>query len=163
MSLIDQDNVFKDRTVKSRLGGPRGASIKWKYHKAKARELIMTSEARNYFRNLIISFNFVFFIFLGLAENAQAKSALNPELIVELKRGYTETCVPTIVQQLKSIGYDNAPEFAKRYCECLGTLYFNDFTRDEYDEMRNNSGGELPRRVAENRKELQEYCAEIHL
>ena len=93
--------------------------------------------------------------------SAIASDALNPALIFNLKKGHKSSCVPTIQQQLKSIGMDNIKAKAIIYCDCLGILYFNEFTESDYAEMKANN--RLPEHTRNNRKQFQEYCADLNL
>lgn len=94
--------------------------------------------------------------------DSTAKEALDPALILQLKTSHLSTCTPTISQQLKSVGLNSASKLSKNYCECLGTLYFNEFTKKDYAEIQKEPH-KLPHRMNKNRLLYQEYCAEIHL
>ena len=92
----------------------------------------------------------------------KADVPLDRNLILGLRQGHMSTCVPTIVQQLQSVGYMGGEASARQYCECLGIFYFNDFTQSDYDDMMRSTTGSLPARIAESRRDIQEYCANIH-
>ena len=92
----------------------------------------------------------------------KADTPLDPNLILGLRQGHIGTCVPTVVQQLQSVGYRNVEAAARQYCECVGIFYFNDFTQSDYDEMMRSPTRALPGRIAANRLDIQEYCATIH-
>lgn len=92
---------------------------------------------------------------------APANQALDPELILALKKGHMGTCLPTITRQIKSTGLPVSRDKIELYCECLGNFYFNDLTKREFSEMEKNNGG-LPERIARQRRAIQEYCLDVH-
>ena len=91
-----------------------------------------------------------------------ASQALDPNIIMDLKRGHMKTCPSAISAQLKSIGAPVGQDKILLYCECLGTFYFNDLTKTEYSQML-KGGGSLPDRIASMRRQIQEYCVATHL
>ena len=111
--------------------------------------------------NVKVLFLALIFYCVAIPSQVIANQALNPELLFGLKKGHKKTCVPTIARQLKSTGLKISQAKVELYCECLGNLYFNDLTKSEYAEMNINNGG-LPRRVAAQRRMIQEYCVDIH-
>jgi|GEM_PF-4877681 len=96
-----------------------------------------------------------------LPSQVTANQALDPELILALKKGHMRTCLPTISRQLKSTGISVSQDKTELYCECLGNFYFNDLTKREFSEMNENKGG-LPSRIATKRRAIQEYCVDVH-
>ena len=106
----------------------------------------------------LIGLSFSLFVSTGFAD-----TALDPKLIIELKEGHLRSCTQTIMEQLRSIGYGENQATAEDFCKCTGIMYFNDFTKADFDEMKRNTAGRLPKRVEVNRKAIQEYCADIHL
>lgn len=64
-----------------------------------------------------------------LAGTAVADAPLDPALIIELRQSHLRTCAPTVIEQLRSIGYAGREAAANEYCACVGIMYFNDFTR----------------------------------
>lgn len=91
-----------------------------------------------------------------------AEEALDSELIWELKEVHKRSCVPNITQQLNAAGFSFLTQQAHIYCECLGIHYFNDFTESDFAEMK-QSAGNLPARIATNRRDIAELCADLHL
>jgi len=98
-----------------------------------------------------------------LAGTAVADVPLDPALIIELRQSHLRTCAPTVIEQLRSIGYAGREAAAQEYCACVGIMYFNDFTRSDFSEMQRSPVGRLPKRIEANQKAIQEYCASIHL
>ncbi len=88
-----------------------------------------------------------------------AVEAVNGEVILDLKTAHLATCVPAIARQLRSIGVAINQDQVQLYCECLGTLYFNELTRAELQKLSTEKS--FPR-LAQNRKNYQEYCGEVH-
>ena len=84
------------------------------------------------------------------------------ELIVKLKDGHKNTCVPNIGKQLRDVGISASDEDVDSYCSCLGTLYFNDLSNAELSEMVDRPGA-LPARIEAQREILQQQCASLHL
>lgn len=110
--------------------------------------------------NQILFVGLISSLFISIPKG-YADAALNPILIMELKSGYVETCRPTIVRQLESVGLANAPK-ARIYCECLSNFYFNDFTNSDYQYLK-KSNGLLPERIRETQNQIRVYCADLHL
>lgn len=92
---------------------------------------------------------------------ANSQSALNQDLILSLREGHSETCIPAVTNQLVATGLNFLTPKAGNYCDCVGIFYFNDLTRAEYDEMIRGNG-RLPQRIEVNRRLIQEHCADVH-
>ncbi len=80
---------------------------------------------------------------------------------IGLKESHITACIPTISNQLQLFSIAAAEAAITAYCGCLGTLYFDDLTIDEYDEMGSNQP--LPGRKLARRNEFQELCADNYL
>jgi len=93
--------------------------------------------------------------------HAEQLRSLDPEIILRIRRNHLSTCVPTVSQQLSLAGLDFNKNTVEGYCGCLGVLYFNEMTRDDYHEMMRN-GDRLPIRIARQRSKYQDYCADVH-
>lgn len=90
-----------------------------------------------------------------------AEQPLDGSLISALKRGHHQSCRQSVDIQLQSIGAATEESRIALYCECLGSLYFNDFSTTDYHELTNT--GALPLRLQYKQRALQEYCAALHL
>jgi hypothetical protein len=90
-----------------------------------------------------------------------AQSASHFSTILALQGGHMRTCAPTVSSQLKAMGYTSADSISQEYCHCLGVLYFGGLTQQDLDEMRRNNGA-LPDRIARDRSQMQEHCADLH-
>lgn len=104
---------------------------------------------------------FVSILCLVAPASIAANQALDPSIIIDLKKGHMKTCPDTISAQLRSIGVPVVQSIVLRYCECLGTFYFNDLTKSEYSQML-KSGYSLPDRIALIRRQIQEHCVVTH-
>ena len=92
---------------------------------------------------------------------ATASQALDPEIIMDLKKGHKQTCTPTVSRQLITMGIPINNYKIELYCECLGNFYFNDFTKIEFEQMKDNKG-RLPTTITDKRRDIQKYCADVH-
>lgn len=95
----------------------------------------------------------------GLAKTSD--DALDPAIIVNLKKGHMLTCLPAVREQLLQVGASHTDESLNLYCGCLGVLYFNDFTNADYQTLIQTK--RLPSRIANIRKDIQHYCADKHI
>ncbi|WP_157132261.1 hypothetical protein [Roseobacter sp. AzwK-3b] len=112
---------------------------------------------------LIVNFRTWLLALLAFTGAVVAETPLDPHLIQALKTGHLRTCLPNVSFQLESAGLASNPQkVANMYCHCLGNFYFNDLSKEEFEEMR-ISDGALPARIAQNRRAIQEHCATIHL
>lgn len=107
------------------------------------------------------SSSLIFLLLIIQPMPVHSQPALDPNLVLSLRGGHSETCIPTVTSQLIATGLNSLTSEARSYCDCIGIFYFNDLTRAEYDEMI-ASGGMLPARIAENRRSIQEHCAGMH-
>jgi hypothetical protein len=95
-----------------------------------------------------------------LSHLIRASEEIEPMLIIDLKKGHLKTCLPTISKQFKSIGIKFTQSKVEIYCRCLGNFYFNNLTKREFKQMGNKGG--LPQRIANQRRNIQEYCYSTH-
>ena len=80
---------------------------------------------------------------------------------MELKKGHKSSCIRTINKQLRSINIQRDDNEVSSYCDCLGVLYFNEFTKSDYQELAETN--QLPFNIRSQRKKYQNYCAENFL
>jgi len=88
--------------------------------------------------------------------------SVDPKIKKALIRGHSGTCLPTIQAQVAKAGKDSQSQevvaIIKKYCSCLGHKYFDDFTIEDHEWLKNN--GSLPPRVAAKRSQYQIQCSE---
>lgn len=107
------------------------------------------------------SSSLIFLLLMFQPMSAHAQPPLEPSLIISLREGHSETCRLAVTSQLIATGLNSLIPEVRSYCDCVGIFYFNDLTRAEYDEMI-TSGGMFPARISENRRSIQEHCADVH-
>lgn len=100
------------------------------------------------------------FVSIALASsNVFAFEGSDSDVIFHFKKGHKKSCVPTITRQLVATGFQMPKEKVELYCECLGNYYFNEMSKKEITEM---NSGKTPHRIIEQRRDISEYCADLH-
>lgn len=102
------------------------------------------------------------FVLVLISASPALSNALDSKMIFNLKKGHNSTCIPNISRQAKSIGLNATKNSVEIYCECLSNFYFNDFTTADYSYLKKHKYN-LPPRIEKNKRQIQVYCAELHL